>query len=96
MLRGLFYWNNLQSLNIFFVGIISHEDNDGKCVKGKLDDDGKLVWVKDSCNGKSGVICAKRNIWEYIQHCYAQPPEEALGEKEEIPADEQDPVKYCR
>ena len=46
-----------------------------------------------------GVICAKRNLWEVVPKCYAQPPEEYnTGEYQVISqADsKKDPVKYCR
>ena len=85
---------------IFFV-CISHVDVDGECVKGRLNGNGKLEWIKYSCNDESGggVICAKRNIWEEIPNCYVQPPEEAdLGTYKDIPEPQssQDPVEFCR
>ena len=79
----------------------SHFDPDGECVKGKLDENGKFVWVRYPCTDESGggVICAKRNIWELVPNCYVQPPEEIYsGIYQEIPetALKQDPVKFCR
>ena len=73
----------------------------GECVKGRLDENGKFVWVRYSCTDESGggVICVKRNIWEAIPNCYVQPPEEIKrGEYQVIPEQDlkQDPVKFCR
>lgn len=78
----------------------SHQDESGECIKARLDSSGKLEWVKYSCNDETGrgVICAKRNIWEYVG-CYAQAPEEANGGTYIVIPDAElktDPVKFCR
>ena len=82
-----------------FFWLFSHKDENGDGVKVTLDENGKLTWVKYSKYDVSGggVICAKRNIWEEIPHCYAQPPkEEIIGTTEDIPELAKDPVKFCR
>ena len=66
-----------------------------------MSNNGKLEWTKYSCNDESdgAVLCAKRNIWETVQGCYAQPPEERDGGfYEEISAAnvKKDPVMFCR
>ena len=80
---------------------VNFRHTDGDCVKTKLDNDGKMVWLRHSCSDTSGkgVICAKRNIWETVEGCYAQPPEEAESGTYSL-IDEfnlkRDPIKFCR
>ena len=76
-------------------------DEDGDCVKAKLDNEGKMVWLRHSCSDTSGkgVICAIRNIWETVDGCYAQPPKESESGIYSL-IDEfnlkRDPIRFCR
>ena len=93
--------NIIAIFHTVILSFFSHVDDDGKCVKGRLDSNGKLEWVKYPCSDVSGggVICARRNSWGEIPQCYAQPPEEAnIGTYETIPEPEltQDPINFCR
>ena len=79
----------------------THTDGSGECVKVKLDDSGKVVWDRNACSDTSskGVICAKRNLWEFIPGCYAQPPDERDAGTYSVIDQynlDRDPVKFCR
>ena len=101
----MFRSENSTKYVVFFYSpnhfILIHVDDDGKCVKARLNNYGKLEWVKYSCDDVSGggVICARRSIWEEIPDCYAQPEEEAaIGSYIDVSTSDasQDPIKFCR